>query len=185
MSTNNGAVRTGAGYLGGIMTAPLGTTAPTTPTASYASGWLDLGIIDESGITESSDLSTNDVVGRDGSLVRRVKQTESNTIHFIAIERNGVTSDLFYPGSTRVTATGITTISKKTRITVPQAFAFDELDNGIHTRSIIPKGEIDVFGDVVYQDSDVTKYDMTMVCYPNASGIWMITITDDPNVTSS
>lgn len=184
MATNNGAVRVGAGMPGGIMTSPLGTTAPTTPTASYVSAWVDAGLIDESGITESADVSTNDVRARDGSLVRRVKSSETVTIHFIAIERNGVTSDLFYPGSTRTTTGGVTTISKRTRITQPRAFAIDQLDNGLHTRTIIPKGEIGEFGDVVYQDSDVTKYEMTMVCYPDSSGQWALEYTDDANVAT-
>lgn len=185
MSTNTDGIRTGAGMLGGAWTAPSGTTAPATPTASYGSGWEELGVLGEEGIVEASDITTTNILARNGAIVRVVKSAETVTFQFTVIETNGVISDRFYPGSTRTTSTGVTTRTRVARTGADRrAWAFDFLDGDVHTRTLIPDGEISDFGDVTYIDSDSIKYQVTLTAYVASDGSYAIDLTDDANLAA-
>jgi hypothetical protein len=93
-----------------VLTWPLGSAAPTSPlvanapTGGYDVGWLD----DDSGLTENSDLTTDNKFGWQGSsLVRVLKSKATKSFTFQCLEENAVVLGLLRPASTPTT-TGAT-----------------------------------------------------------------------------
>lgn len=187
MSTNPDAIRAGAGYPGGILVGPVGTAMPATPTATPDAAFLDVGELEESGIIfPSPDLNINNVINRQGQTVRSFKSGLNRTFTFTALETNQTVLGLYIPDTTFVTATGVTTITPGDG-TQPdvRAWIIDFLDGDIHTRRLIPRGEVTGFSDVSYVDSDAVKYQFTVTCYADSTGKPWTDLTDDPNVAES
>lgn len=168
---------------GGVRVAPIGTTAPADLVTAYAAGWLELGWLSEDGITETPNQDVTEFKGLGGVTVRKVISSSETTFQFTIIERNGPTWDLYYPGSTRTTAAGITTLIVKSPVADPRAFAFDVLDGAAnHTRIEVPKGEISERGELVFKSDEMEAYQFTMTCYPAADGETYRKITNDAAV---
>lgn len=171
------------GITGGVRTAPVGTTAPTTPTAAYAAGWLELGYISEDGVTENFTTDTTDIKAwQNGVTVRTVISESDVTFQFTVIETTLTAWELFYPGSTFETATGVTTKTVKAPTPNPRAFAIDVVDGSVHYRKIIPRGEVTERGEIVYVNDEPIGYNMTIKCYPDSAGTLYIELSDDPAV---
>lgn len=167
---------------GSVWVAPTGTTAPTDPTAAFGVGYEELGWLGEDGIVEAFGFDTDDRRSVEGVLLRRVITGSEVTFNFRIEERNGPVWDLYYPGSERTTATGITTLIVNSPSADPRAFAFQIDDGAVHTRILVAKGEITDRGDVEYKTEG---YEFTMTCYPADDGEVFRVLTDDPAVAAA
>lgn len=171
------------GLTGGVRVAPVGTTAPTTPTATYTTGWTELGYISDDGITQAQNSDTTEIKAWQGGVTtRKIISSSETTFSFTVIETNKDVWALYYPGSTFATATGVTTATIKVPTADPRAFAFDVIDGAKHYRFLVPKGEISDRGDLVYKGDEAIGYEFTMTCYPASDGTVMVVLTDDAAV---
>lgn len=167
----------------GVFVADKGTTAPTTPTATPASGWAELGWLADDGITEMRNVdSSAKRAWQGGAIVRTVKSGDSRKFKFIALETNVTTLGLIRPGSTPVTTTGVTKTSVKTFLGQDsRAWIIDTIDGDVHTRKIVPNGEVVDVADIKFNSQDITAYEITVECYPDSTGTLYDELTDDPN----
>lgn len=177
-----------AGITGGVRVAPLGTTMPTSPTATYGTAVRELGYLSEDGVTFSNDQDTTEFTAwQDGAVVRRYISGSSTTFSFTCIETNYDVLKLYYPGSTFATTGGVTTVTIKNPASVQQAFAVDVIDGFLADgttprvlRWLVPKGQLTERGDISFTNGDPVGWEMTVTAYPDATGTTMLLLSNDP-----
>jgi hypothetical protein len=179
-----------AGITGDVRVAPSGTTAPATPTATYAAGWKALGYISEDGVTFSNDSDTTEFnAWQDGAVVRRYISASSTTFSFTCLEFNYDVLRLFFPGSTMATADGVTTVTVKNPTSVQQAFSIDVIDGYLADgttprvmRWIVPKGQLTERGDITFRNGEPVGFEMTVTAYPDSTQTTMLLLSNDPAI---
>lgn len=162
-----------------VYVAPVGTTAPTDLTTAWAAGWEPLGLLSEDGLTESREEESTDHYAWGGILVRTTRSKHKRTFTVTALEDNAAVFGVVNPGSTAVTATGVTTRTVKVPTPDVRAFGFEFLDGDIVKRRIIPRGEVVAVGDVTFLDNELAAYELTINVYP-VNGVLYTDLTDDP-----
>ena len=154
------------GVTGAVYVAPSGTALPTTATVALNAAFEELGFVSDEGVTESQATDNNDVrAWQNGAIVRRIQTTHDLTYNFTCIETNDQVLDTFYGnytgGTVQVTGTQPDA----------QAWVIDVIDGSERKRIVIPSGQLTDREDVVYANTDVTGYGMTITCYPDASDV--------------
>lgn len=154
------------GVTGAVYYAALGTTLPSTLTASV-SAFTELGYVNEDGITESQPVDNTDVnAWQNGDIVRTIQSSHDLTYQFMLLETSTATQSFFYGGDP-LTATPY-------KITGEQldhhAMVIDVLDGSNKRRICIPDGQVVERGDVVYSGNDPVGYEVTVRCFPDSSG---------------
>lgn len=155
----------------GAVSVGLTTAAAPTGTGGALTGFNDLGLVSEDGVTEARGRSTNNLKAwQGGQTVRTVVTDGSLTYHFTLLETKKETVELYY-GST-VTQT----VSDGSLVIVPTAtggrrsFVLDVIDGAELLRAYVPQGEITEVGDRVYANGDAIGYEVTLTAY-NDTGI--------------
>lgn len=158
---------------GAIYRAPLNTTLPTTADEALAAGFVCLGYISEDGVTNSNARESDEFKAWGGDTVLTSQTSYTDTFQFNLIEylKKAVKETVY--GSDNVTgdlATGMT-VSANSKELVSQSWVIDMImrDNTMN-RIVIPSGKISEVGDVVYSDSELTSYDVTVTAFPDSSG---------------
>ncbi len=162
-----------------VYTAPVGTTAPTDVTAAWSAAWKALGLLSEDGMTEGRDEDTTDHFAWGGILVRTTRSKHKRTIKVTALEDNVTVFGLVNPGSTWVTASGVTTRTVKVPTPNIRAFGIERGDGTVKARRAIPRGEVIEVGDIESTDADMTMVELTINVYPDSSGVLWYDITND------
>lgn len=165
-----------------VYTGQVGATAPTSPTTAPGPGWDELGWLGEDGITEARDVDSDAKRAWQGGVtVRTVRANDSRRFSFVCLETNAITSGLIRPGSVRTTTGGVThTPVKSFTGSDVRAWVIDTRDGAIDTRKVIARGEVVEIGDVVYQGTEITAYELTVECYPDSNGVLYDEYTNDP-----
>lgn len=155
---------------GGILGAPLGTALPTDPTTALNVAFTAYGYVGDDGVTQTIGADTTDIKAWGGDTVRKVQTSHDLTYKFRLIETNDKSLGLYYGDSNVSTTTGVTTVKINSQTLPHNEFVIEVKDGTNRVRVVIPDGQVTERGDVVYQDEDVTAYDVTVTCYPDASG---------------
>jgi hypothetical protein len=165
-----------------VYVAPVGTTAPTAPDTAPAVGWLELGWLGEDGVTETREVDTDTKrAWQGGTVVRTVRTSDTRRFSVVALETNVVTAGLIRPGSTPSTTAGVTTTPVKSYVGQDvRAWIIDTFTADIETRKVITRGEVVEIGDVVYQNAEITAYELTIECLPDTNGVLYTELTNDP-----
>jgi hypothetical protein len=146
--------------------------------------WTEVGFISDDGVVEARDRDSDQVrAWQGGAIVRTVRASDSRRFTFTFLETNKTTMGLIRSGSTPSTATGVTTTNVKAHTGSDlRAWIIDTNDGAVHTRKIIQRGEVVEQGDIVYRNTEVTAYEVTVECYPASDGTLYTELTDDPAV---
>jgi hypothetical protein len=164
---------------GAVMMSTVGATAPTNATAAWSTAWLDLGYLNEDGVSENPLLESEEIKAwQAGAVVRKVITGSGLEFSFTAIETNLRTLELFYPGSTVVGAS--TTI--KLPVATPKALGFDIVDGNKRIRIVVPKLQISERGEISYVNGSPIAYPITVAVEPDAAGV-LATKYFDPALT--
>lgn len=167
-----------------VYVAPVGSTAPTGVSAPLDAAFDALGLLAEDGMTESREEEVTDHHAYGGVLVRTTRSKHKRTMTVTALENNPVVYDLVNPGSTAVTATGVTTRTVVVPTSPnPKAFVLELVDGDVTNRRVIPRGEVTAVGDVTFDDNELQGYELTITIYPASDGTLYKDITDDPQAT--
>lgn len=107
-----------------VWTAPFGTTAPTSPTATPSASWYEVGYLSDQGITEGRNINENKIYDMIGQLLAIARNQEERPFTFQALEDNRVVRELRYPGSTQSTGAGTSEVQTVTITGVPTGGTF-------------------------------------------------------------
>lgn len=151
---------------GGVYRGVSGTTVPTTVAGALDAALKDQGYVGEDGITQSIDKDTTDITAWQGSdIVREVQTSHKLTYQLKLIEVNPETLKTVYGNH----AAGTTLITGATL--PPSAWVFNVVDGENLIRLVIPDGQVHEIGDVVYAAGEEVGHEITITCYPDASGV--------------
>lgn len=163
---------------GGIYLAPVGSTAPTSVTATLDAAYKSAGYIGEDGVTEGGERSTSKIKAWGGDVVKVVQDEHSLTYTFRFIEAmNGDVLEAVY-GPANVTTTAATVSSgtihevKVTGESLPHfQIVFEIKDGDNRIRISAEDVQITEVGEITYSDGDVIGYEVTVECFAGAEGV--------------
>ena len=170
---------------GGVLVAPPGTALPTDASTALAAGFVATGYIGEDGVTQTIGTDTTPVVAWGGDTVRTIQTSHDLTYSFTFLENNALVLKAVY-GDDNVTTTAATLSTGTLNAILVNStelpnkeYALEVKDGDALVRVVIPDGQITEVGDVVYSHSEAIAYEVTIKCYPDASGNKAYIYTDD------
>jgi hypothetical protein len=150
------------GVSGAVSVAPLGTTCPTTATGALDAAFVDVGYIDDKGVTETPKTDVNEIKAwQEGAVVRKVQTSHDLSYKFAMLETSEATLVLYYGDDEEITGEQLP----------HNAFVIDVLDGDVTTRLVIADGQVTDRGDVVYNGSEATSREITITAYPDDNGV--------------
>lgn len=159
------------GVTGAVYVAPSGSTAPTDATTALDGAFVDLGYIHEDGVTESHDTDTNDIrAWQNGDIVRKVQTSHDLTYSFTMLETNAATLEEFY-GDFTDGGVGADSVEITGTQLPNRAWVLSVLDGDHTIRVYIADGQITERGEIMYANGDPVGREVTVTCYPDASGV--------------
>lgn len=181
MSVDNTAVR--VGVQGAVYIAPVGTTAPTDPYASWGTGWIDLGYATEDGLTESlnSDRQEFNAWGYNHPIRSQITK-RSSTFKISLQETSATNLSLFYGVDVADMTSSGTGDTQYLSWNEPQnveplyyALGMDVIDGDYPKRIIVARAEVTETGDIAYKSDGTVTYELTFTSLTAASGAPSIT----------
>lgn len=150
-----------------VYVGPLSAPNPAGIDAPFSGAWGLVGLLDgDDGLPEARDVDTDDKYAWGGILVRTSRAHFKLTKSFSALEDNLTTRALVWPGSTD------TEVIVPVPVPVKLAFEVQDKDTGKIERLITRRHAIiDVDGDIAKNETDLTKYQLAAVIYPDADGV--------------
>lgn len=150
--------------VGAVWRAPLGTTLPATVDATLDAAFNCLGYCSEDGMTNSTNISTENIKAWGGDIVDTPMTEKIETYQFKSIESLNIDVLKAAYGDSNVTGTAATGITVRHNATDQPACVYVVdmlLRNGGKQRTVIPNAKLSNLGDVVYKDNEAIGYDMT------------------------
>lgn len=151
---------------GSVNFAPAATALPTDNTTALAPGYIDIGYVDEAGVTQSINRSvTNIRAWQNGDIVRKITTEHDVTYQFALMETSAEALKTYYNSFTagKVEVKGGTGRRG--------VWVFEVLDGTDKIRVVVPDGEVTEQGDTSLVNGDAIKYPVTLTAYPNTSGV--------------
>lgn len=167
------------GATGFIYGAPTGTTLPTTPSASLAGAFGDLGYISDEGVVQAIGRDITEIKAWGGDVVRKIATSHDLTFHFTMIETNPDSLEAYYGEQTDPS----TVVEIKSQFGLRQAWVVDVADGTNIVRIAIPDGEVLEVDDVTYATEEAIGYGITISCYADTSGVKAYKYVLDPAVS--
>lgn len=156
------AANTVVGITGSVSYAPVGTTAPTSATAALPAAWLDLGYLNEDGITENIEQTAEDLrAWQNNAVVRTVVTEAAARYNFVAIETKKAVIELYYAGTITTDQIVVDPAATGGR----KSFVIDVIDGAKTQRIYIAEGEVTERGERTITSTDLVGYPMTITAY--------------------
>ena len=171
--------------------APVGTTGPTDLTTAPAAAWLDGGlVVSDDGGQQEVDIEAKTFTARGTAgvfPVRKSKQVNSRKIVVVFAEDNKNLDALLSPATTRVTTTGVTTITHKMKSgTNDWALLLERWDGSlVHSRYIVAKADATETALPRLYGSEPTRRAVEFEIYIQADGTYATEITNDPALAAA
>ena len=148
-----------------VYAAPLGTTLPTSATASLDNAFVDLGWVSEDGVTNSIQRDVTRHKAWGGETVKTTQDNYTETVKFALLESSADVLGVVY-GADNVTENGdAITVEHSSLQLERQSFVIDFIDGDRVGRILIREGLVTELGDVKYVHSGLTMYDLTVDVY--------------------
>ena len=144
MAIDTTKIRVGAN--GTVRVAPTGTAVPADFSADFAAGWVDLGTIDENGVTFEDGKTITDIMAWQLLYpARKIVASRTFKAMFVLREWTKATVSLAFGGGTWAdTGTGVTSVHKYTppdpHTIDTRMLAIDWTDNAITSRLVLNQG---------------------------------------------
>lgn len=154
-----------------VFVAVAGTAGPTDTWTDWAVAWEAAGLLSGTdGFTETRDEDKNDYYAWGNILVKSTKTNQRRTIKFVALEDNEVVFNLINPGSTRTTASSVTTSVVKTPTNAVFAIGFELHDGDKVKRRSVLHAQLDAVGDKKESEDGLASVEITVVILPESDG---------------
>lgn len=177
---------------GGVLIGATGSTLPTDATTAPDAAFVSAGYIGEDGLTESGSRTTDKKKEWGGRIVRVLQTDYSLTYQFSFLEsrKAGVLQTVFGDDNVTETAANDThglqyAVQRNADLLPHKAFIFEMKDGDVKTRIVVPDGQITEVGDIVWSNSELVQYQVTVEAFPDASGNNAYEYTDDGQTEES
>lgn len=177
-----------AALTGTVKYAPLGTALPTDVTTAWNAGWIDLGTIDDKGVTSSHKKSMTAVKAWQSSMpVRQLKSGDDWTYKLNAIQMNWAIKGLWSDAGPTTTSAGISTLTVPANAPVGEYMFGIEWHDGIYIyREFTSRGVFTDAGDITYEKGAAIMSSLTYETLPIDTTTSVITtLSNDPAMVSS
>lgn len=167
-------VTTGKPKIGGaVHRAPLNSTLPTDSKTALDEAFKSLGYIGDEGMTNTNAPESEEIKAWGGDIVLTSQTQKSDTFNFKLIEALNTEVLKTVYGDDNVTA-GVgteTTVKVNSSEAKACAWVIEMITNGGgKKRIVIPNGKITELGEVVYNDSELVGYEITVAAFPDEEG---------------
>lgn len=170
---------------GAILSAPLGTTLPTSAVDTLDVAFKDSGYVSADGLQLTPDISTADINEWGGALVRRVIENFNGTLSWTMIETNKESMSVAF-GDSYVTSTAANAshgnqlaVALGAHLPEAKSFAFKMKDGDNRILIVAPNAQITEVGEVSFVNNDAIGWQVTLSCYPDSTGESIYIYTDD------
>ncbi|AXN53463.1 major tail protein [Gordonia phage Ronaldo] len=149
-----------------------GTPLPEDAIEALDVAFKDLGYVGDDGYTYTITRDATDINAFGGDIVASPQQSYKEEIKVTLLESNNLEALKTAFGDDAVSvAGGVVTVARSKAILPRSSFVVDTVgQDGGERRIVIPNGQVTTVGDIVYVHSDVVKYELTIVCYPDLNG---------------
>lgn len=170
---------------GAILSAPIGTTLPTSAVDTLDAAFTDSGYVSEDGLNLTNDISTASISEWNGQLVRRVKESFDGSLSWSHLQTDEVSLKNTF-GDDNVTVTAATAthgqqiaVAINGELPAAKSWVFKLKDEDNRILIVVPNGQVTDVEDVSFKASEAIMWGVTLSCYPDASGNSLYIYTDD------
>lgn len=159
---------------GSVHRAPAGSVVPTDATTALAADYKDLGYASEDGLTNTIDISTEQIRAWGGDVVLEPETEFTDTFQITLIEALNTDVLMSVYGSGNVTGTLSTGIAVDIKPAAREAavWVFDTvLTGGVMRRIVLPNAKVTSIGDIVYVDNEPIGYEITLSAMADGTGV--------------
>ena len=160
---------------GALYRAPVGTTLPTSASATLDAAFVELGFVSEDGVTNNNTPETDNVKawGGDTVLVLQTDKPDEWKLTLIEALNPNVLEAVYGDGNVVYNAVaGTINITAKGDQAPDAAYVIDmALKGGALKRVVIPVGSLSDLGEIVYKDDEAIGYEITLTALANSSKI--------------
>ena len=158
---------------GAIFRAPKGTTLPTSTSDTLDSAFSGLGYASEDGVTNSNSPSSTDIKAWGGDVVYSAQTDKPDTFKIKLIESLNTDVMKTVYGDNNVSGSLATGVAISVNSDDPGYYAYVidmVLQGNTAKRIVIPEAKVTAVSDIVYKDSDIIAYEVTLSAVPDSSG---------------
>lgn len=173
------------GTSGAISVAPLGTALPTDAVSELDQDFKAGGYVSNDGVSLSPDMSTNDIIDWDGTVVRTLVESFKGTLKVTFIQLDGDTAKLVY-GENNVTVTPANAshgeqiaIAMGAQLPDPASYVIRMKDGKNLIRIVLPNAQPTQWDEITFQKTEAIPLATTLTCYPDGDGKSIYIYTDN------
>lgn len=195
---SNADVRVGAPdqkVTGAIKHAPKGTAIPALTDITKAAVTLNQAFtgdeyVSQDGLTLAPSMSTTEIKDWSGATVRKVLESFDGTLSWTMISTNAGALAIAFGADHVTTAAATTTHGAQVQAALgaylpeEQAWVFLMKDGDARIVIAVPDGQITEVGEVTFASNAAVGWQVTLSCYPDASGNSIYIMTDDGVTTA-
>ena len=181
---------------GAIKHAPLGTAVPALADIKKAGVTLNQAFtgneyVSEDGLTLTPSMSTTDIKDWSGATVRKVLESFDGTLSWTMISTNANALSIAFGADHITTRSAGTDHGAQVQAALgaylpeEQAWVFLMKDGDARIVIAVPDGQITEVGEVTFASNAAVGWNVTLSCYPDASGNSIYIMTDDGQVTTA
>lgn len=158
---------------GALFRAPLGTPLPTDATTELNAAFINLGFVNEDGIVNANDTTTEDIKAWGGNIVLTPVTETKDTFEFTLLQILDSEAKKLYFGDSNVSGNLTAGMTVKVNSNIAQAacYVIEMLmgaDN-LH-RIVIPVGAIAERSEITYTDGEAVGYGVKLNAQPDSEG---------------
>lgn len=160
---------------GAIHWAPLGSSLPTSATASLDAAFVELGYVSEDGLTNNNSPESDTVKAWGGDTVLNLQTDRPDTFALTLLEslNTDVLKTIYGASNVTVDGSGNITVKATAAEMTSGAWVFDMIVKGGRAkRIVVPNGTISELGEIVYKDDEAVGYNITITDVPDTNGVY-------------
>ena len=157
---------------GSVYRAVVGTTLPTTASATLAGAFTDMGYVSDGGVTNSNKPTSQKIKDWGGQTVLVVTTEKPDTFKIKFIEAiNPNVLEAVYNDDNVVTTSNTIAVTVNAAEGKEASYVIDMvMRNGALKRIVIPCAKVSDVADIVYKADEVVGYEVTLDALPDSSG---------------
>lgn len=159
---------------GAVFRAPLGSTLPTSASATLDNAFKELGYVSDDGVTNSNAPESSNIKAWGGQVVLVVQTEKKDEWKLKLIESLNpeVLKTVYGDSHVTVDSTNHTiTVNANAEQLADHCYVIDTVMKGnAMKRIVIPVGSLSNLADIVYKDDEAVGYEITISALPDSSG---------------